>query len=1211
MIKNLYYLRRRLNGAGVLSGGDPLSDTLSLFLVQATIIIGLGRFLSTLGYYLKQPQVIFEIISGILIGPSALGRIASFKSICFPTSSINYLDLVASIGLVLYLFIVGMELDPKLLKSHAKRSGAIAIVGMGIPFALGVAISPVLFNTLQGSDPLYKNANFTAFQVFIGTALSITAFPVLARILKEGGLIYTKAGTMCMGAAAINDAIAWILLILAISIANASDMSVAGLVFLSVVALALGLFFIIRPILHFIVYRVEAWHSHYFNATLFAFVLCLLFMCSWTTTLLGVHSIFGAFLFGLIIPRDTHLFRDCNERIEYVVMVMFLPLYFAISGLKTDVTQITEAKQWGMVVLVCLVATVGKFLGCGGPALMSGLTFRESSVVAVLMNTRGLVELIVLNLGVQSGILSTKTFSVMVIMCLFTTFLTAPLVECIYPKHMRVRFEAGAADHKKSDEEEESLEQKQKMLQDNPDGGPSAGGDTAAMHSIVARELRVDHFSGSLKMCVVVDSLTHLQHLMSMVSCCVPYAADASLSVTAIKFTEPTNSDSDEFLALLDGRLIRVNEESTGIESAAVRHQHSMAKPQLLPLSMFCRSVGAVVNAFQVIGDFHEFPAEMKYLSKQNESDVVLFPWRKNSEYFETLFWGCVRKSSVPIMLLVPRDLDLTATAAAAASILTGLDTGGDSNDNQTSNRGGASLSNASALSPSTGIFGMLTSLHSPITRRDTNTSTTLPEQHHVSGQDISFVNDIEEGGASNGQLSRLMHDDECDESKAVDDHDSVARNRSGTLYNRMRSGTMLENVGLATPSRNVQSVHNAPLKPPSKPLIIRNIAAIITGKDTDMYILSLLLRISAQPQMVISVYVAKGYKAHSKGTRHSVKLFARAANKVENIFMFNMAANCSDAKAIFKETSTLTNIDLILSSYIIPTIDQFVEVDVSPASDPHSTGTSPRARTATTIVNIRASLNMNRAEESRSESFSNTGAPPEGLPWGFQEERRRAGVPDSLINTTLVHPELGALGSLQYESALYQYISVFHEPTPSSRLARALAVDTGDAFASSRRVSVEYSVGQSHSSVGNGATSSIEDLQSLTNSTEQNGGIAQFGSPTFENSEGKFESAASNHSSEHTDQEIQMKQVPSLGEISNISCFENATLEARSQQQLPQKMSSQSIVDDEMSVADFSQRSMSPPPPIVDGTTPRLSADLPQDSYIESPYNDTWRENA
>jgi Kef-type K+ transport system membrane component KefB len=259
-------------------------------------------------------------------------------------------------------------------------------MGMAVPFALGIATSSTIFENLQASDPKFKDVSPTSFFVFIGTAMSITAFPVLARILKEGGLIYSKAGALVMGAAALNDAVAWCLLILAISIANAGNMLIAGYVFLSVLCMAIGMMILIQPLFHRLVTYVESTRSHVMRSNLFALTLILVFLSAWTTTLLGLDPIFGSFIFGLIIPRESQLFHDCNEYIEDLVLTFMLPLYFALSGLKTDVTQIHTGNEGAMVILVCFIATIGKFIGCGIPALFSGMTVRESCTIAVLMS---------------------------------------------------------------------------------------------------------------------------------------------------------------------------------------------------------------------------------------------------------------------------------------------------------------------------------------------------------------------------------------------------------------------------------------------------------------------------------------------------------------------------------------------------------------------------------------------------------------------------------------------------------------------------------------------------------------------------------------------------------------------------------------------------------------------------------------------------------
>ena len=284
MSQILNSMSRVLTANGGLFNNVPaLQDDLHRFFVQAIFIIAICRGLALIAYPLKQPSVIWEIIGGVLMGPSAFGRNQYYLDVMFPEDSLANLQLVANIGLVLYLFIVGMELDPKLLVSHARKAGGIAIIGMGVPFALGIAISHTMYIALESKEPGFENVPARSFYIFIGTAMSITAFPVLARILKESGLIYTKPGSLAMGAAALNDAVAWCLLILAISIAQAGDMAIAGKVFGSVFAVGFGLFMFIRlPFEKFVNY-VESLNNKALDAHLFAATVCVCFLCAWVT----------------------------------------------------------------------------------------------------------------------------------------------------------------------------------------------------------------------------------------------------------------------------------------------------------------------------------------------------------------------------------------------------------------------------------------------------------------------------------------------------------------------------------------------------------------------------------------------------------------------------------------------------------------------------------------------------------------------------------------------------------------------------------------------------------------------------------------------------------------------------------------------------------------------------------------------------------------
>jgi len=613
---------RLLEEGGILQGLEPLSDPVNLFLVQCIIIIGICRGLGILGSYLQQPKVIFEIIGGILIGPSALGRTDNFLKVYFTPASLKNISQFANLGLILYLFLVGMELDPKVLATHARKCGGVAIMGIIVPFCLGIAISSTLFNNLQGDDPKMKKVDAVSFFVFIGTALSITAFPVLARILKETGLIYTQAGTMTMGAAAIDDAVAWCLLILAISLGNAGDSKTAGYVFLCVIAFALFLFFAVRPVWCFIVERCEKYGSASINNQLFALTLMMVFLCSFITSILGVHYVFGAFLFGLIMPRNSHLFHHCIERIEELVLGWLLPLYFALSGIKTDVAQISRVSDGAMVLLVCFVASIGKLVGAGVTARLSGMTNRQASVVAVLMNTRGLIELIVLNLGLTSGILNTRTFSVMVVMCLFTTFVTCPVIQFIYPPHMRLT----------TKEEEELLHGPSKKEEDM-----EMLGQDNIRHAGVGDYSSIAKLARDSNIAIIVDTVASLQLLTSVVTFFAPNITASAMDLTVIRVLEPSNSDKDDFIGIdSHGRILEVLKLPTSPTSPALILQANKKSAMLnqyakevMPLSIYGKAVGAKTRAYFARGDPLAFPSEIRSISNEHASDLLLFNWRE------------------------------------------------------------------------------------------------------------------------------------------------------------------------------------------------------------------------------------------------------------------------------------------------------------------------------------------------------------------------------------------------------------------------------------------------------------------------------------------------------------------------------------------------------------------------------------------------------
>ncbi|KAG8374314.1 hypothetical protein BUALT_Bualt11G0118800 [Buddleja alternifolia] len=417
---------------GVLQGDNPLDYAFPLLIVQTTLILVLSRFLAFLFKPLRQPKVIAEIVGGILLGPSAFGRNEEYMQRIFPSWSTPILESVASIGLLFFLFLVGLELDLNSIRRSGRRAFAIAAAGISLPFTLGVGVAFVFRKSVEGADKV----GFAQYLVFMGVALSITAFPVLARILAELKLLTTRVGETAMAAAAFNDVAAWILLALAVALAgNGGDGPkksplISVWVLLSGVAFVIFMMVAIKPAMKWVARRCSPEHDTVDEAYI-CLTLAGVLVSGFVTDFIGIHSIFGAFVFGLTIPKGDFA-EKLIERIEDFVSGLLLPLYFASSGLKTDVAKIKGGEAWGLLVLVISAACTGKIIGTFAVAMMCMIPAREAITLGVLMNTKGLVELIVLNIGKEKKVLNDEAFAILVLMALFTTFITTPIVMTIY-----------------------------------------------------------------------------------------------------------------------------------------------------------------------------------------------------------------------------------------------------------------------------------------------------------------------------------------------------------------------------------------------------------------------------------------------------------------------------------------------------------------------------------------------------------------------------------------------------------------------------------------------------------------------------------------------------------------------------------------------------------------------------------------------------------
>ena len=413
-----------------------LEHPLAILLAQILTIILVARFFGWFFKKIGQPTVIGEILAGILLGPSLVGLyFPEFSHALFPKESLGNLQFLSQIGLILFMFVIGMELDIKVLKNKANDAVVISHASIIIPFAMGMALAYFVYDSFAP-----EGTQFISFALFMGIAMSITAFPVLARIIQERGMHKTKLGTVIITCAAADDITAWCILAIVIAIVKAGSFVSALYTIALAAAYVIFMLKLVRPFLKRIG-DINADKSH-LNKPIVAIFFITLIFSSWATEVIGIHALFGAFMTGAIMPENTK-FRDIFiEKVEDIALVLLLPLFFVFTGLRTEIGLLNDIYLWKVTGVIILVAVAGKFIGSALAARFVGQNWKDSLIIGALMNTRGLMELVVLNIGYDLGILTPEIFAMMVIMALVTTFMTGPALDFIEWAFRKIKTES-------------------------------------------------------------------------------------------------------------------------------------------------------------------------------------------------------------------------------------------------------------------------------------------------------------------------------------------------------------------------------------------------------------------------------------------------------------------------------------------------------------------------------------------------------------------------------------------------------------------------------------------------------------------------------------------------------------------------------------------------------------------------------------------------
>lgn len=536
---------------------------------------------------------------------SICGRIPGFTNAIFPAASMPTLSTVANLGLILFLFLVGLEVDLRFLSSNWKTALSVGALGMALPFGFGAAIAYGLYHQFA-NEPGTVAVSFGVYLLFIGVAMAITAFPVLCRILTELKLLSTPVGVIVLSAGVGNDIMGWILLALCVALVNAGTGLTALYILLVAIGYTIFLMFAVRPSFLWLLRRSGSLQNGP-SQGIITLTLLMVLASSFFTGIIGIHPIFGAFVVGLICPHEGGFAVKVTEKIEDLVCALFLPLYFALSGLSTNLGLLNTGITWAYVIGVICVAFFAKIIGGTLAARLNGLVWRESLTIGVLMSCKGLVELIVLNIGLQAKILSSRTFTIFVVMALATTFATTPLTSLLYPHWYQIKLEAwkrGEIDWNGN-----------RLL---PEDGASENGALDKESTEITR----------LVTCLRIDSMASIITLMSLLSKPSEDSVPRSHPSMAEALDSSSSNSTQRPLRVHGIRLTELTDRVSSIMEVSEMDDEYNGRDSLVnTFKTFGRSRNIAVSGVVMASLEASFAAALTDRVRQIHPDLMLVPW--------------------------------------------------------------------------------------------------------------------------------------------------------------------------------------------------------------------------------------------------------------------------------------------------------------------------------------------------------------------------------------------------------------------------------------------------------------------------------------------------------------------------------------------------------------------------------------------------------